>query len=354
MNNKMAHIITALLFLTGCGAGEKGSGPDLSYDGLASPATITEDNSRDLILELSSNTNKGSSELGNIDRDTDIDFLSKPVTRIVKKLQAIKGKEHDLESDSDINLEIDFDLNGSSEIKGTCGGKIIVTSSGFPNFNSEDPNSLIQAIIALETATINIETVHDNYCERNFFGQIEISNGRIVSRFKFNASEFHAALYDFEVSADGITTLMNGTMDGRFSLGSEQGDNFSSDTTTSLSFVETVDDISTSFKVENYRVIVENEVSFNSAIAKYSGRVYQSEMGYLDISTPEGITIDLFQSFPTAGVMIFKGNGMITITFNENYTYDIETKNSSGETSIESGLPTSDFGIDFFSINTFE
>ena len=58
--------------------------------------------------------------------------------------------------------------------------------------------------------------------------------------------------------------------------------------------------------------------------------------------------IDLFQSFPTAGVMIFKGNGMITITFNENYTYDIETKNSSGETSIESGLPTSDFGIAFF------
>ena len=58
MNNKMAQIITALLFLTGCGAGEKGSEPDLFYDGLASPAIITEDNSRDLVLKSSANVNE--------------------------------------------------------------------------------------------------------------------------------------------------------------------------------------------------------------------------------------------------------------------------------------------------------
>ncbi len=343
MHYKTMIIITILLLATGCGGGENTAGPVLSYAGLESPATVTENNAKDLVIESTSNVSMSNSNIAD-NTDTDLDIALKPVNRMMRKLRSLRGAEHGLAAEP----ESDTSLNGIVTTRGSCGGESVITTSGFPNFDSEDPVARLQALVELEKANIEIETVFTEYCQ-NYFGQTEISNGKIVVQLTINSRETSASIFDFEVRTGNTSTMLNGIMSAKFYTDADQEDEYSSDTTVSVVIDETEDGITTSLKLENFRMMTKADTS-NSIIAEYSGRIYQSEIGYLDISTPSGVKINRFNQIPFEGEIVFKGNGQVAVTFNANRTYDLKITTAQGETTIEKNISTFDFEADFFEI----
>lgn len=344
MNHKTLSVITIFLLVTGCGGGENNTGPDLSYEGLGSAITIDENNAKELVIDSISNVEIGNSSIAD-NIDTDFNIGSKPIGKIMGKLRTLRAAEHGsvAETNSDITL------NGMFTTQGSCGGEFVATTSGFPDFTSKDPVIRIQTLIELENATIKFETVFAEYCEI-YDGQANTLNGRMLTQVKGNLREINASFFDFENRVGNTSTMINGVMNANYYTDADQEDEFSSDTTVSVVIDETIDEITTSVKLENFRILTKSDPD-NSVIFEYSGRIYQSEMGYLDVSTPVGIKISASNLIPSEGELVFSGNGQVSVIFNSNQTYDLKITTAQGKTIIEKNISIFDFDQNFFELN---
>lgn len=279
--NKFEEILIVFLtlstfFLTSCGSGSGGGGTTSSdiYTGKTEQATITADNAKALAV--------GGYKFGGISSSSS-SSSSKPENDI-NILQFFIPSEAVLEK----TLNISTSQTDSGTENGTCGGTFSHTTTS----TQQSSNSY----------SFSGTYTYSSYCTKGIYnttvnGTMNISGSMTTDSQGFpSALTMTMSMSDFSVTAGKDSYAFVGSFS--FSIDS------STKTTTVTASFSAKDSAGKTYKVENLNMTVVTS-SASAATFTISGKIYDSDYGYVTVSTPTPFNIS--GSSLTAGVMVFTG-----------------------------------------------
>jgi hypothetical protein len=292
----------SLLALSGCGGGGGGGTTDsITYNGLTTPAALTQENAQEVTLDAMDGTEAGSI-LGGANPFLSLNSgVSTPSG--LNKLTTALREVNDLVSRLDLKSfpEAGAAATQSVEEVGPCGGTVKGTvnindttgafsaSITFANFRDFDSGSVDSCIVG------NGTLMNGTLSESGNFDPTMPPDGASMS-FTFSA---------FSVVEGTDSIAMSGTAD--LTLVS------STQSQLAMTLVARVNQVT--FKVVNY-VLLETDFGSYQTTA-ISGRFYNPVHGYVDIETLTALETESFASWPRAGVVRFTGaaGARVTLTF---------------------------------------
>ena len=266
--------------LAGCGGGGGGSSASISYTGATTQAVITQTNGEDIAYSAYQNGSTGNS-LGtvlSVEQSSDI-MSSRP--RMLVLSQALKKSVDQISIVPDLdNQTVGAVVSDSSSIPGDCGGNAVYSISindvtyefsGTFTFNAYCVEDTMLSGAITFSGQFNTDTL--------VFGQVTMS---------FDSLTVESGSDSF--SADGDLTLAPGT----------------SSTSVTLNMVMLDNTTDKTYKAENYvMTITDNLTSVTTTI---SGRLYDPDYGYVDITTPTPLVISSGDTYPSSGVVLATGS----------------------------------------------
>lgn len=316
MNWRIFALLMSSLSLLACGTGSVGS---LNYEGITTPVDLNEDNAKELVIEgLESAGVSGASgaNAGNAGNARDSVVLrSKLLARkMMNKIQA--RSEND---DNGLG-----DIFESSTVEGACGGSM---TTQFPG-NVDYSDLLLGGEFSLE-----IEMLFDNFCDE-YDDVKNIMSGKILTTMKVTKSQNENVKVTMVMEFIDIASkegdreyLMAGTV----AIISEFVDILNGESKMTLNLVMQDIGNNTMYQFEDFMMNVSYAFDFSSGLemkVSYAGRVYNSNDGYLDITTNEvlvftnAIAIDV----PRSGELEFNGanNSAAKLIFNADSSYEFQ------------------------------
>lgn len=297
MNKRL--VFGAILFFTvvlviGCsGGGSSGGGP--VYTGKTTPALITEENGKEIVVN--SMESKESKQLGSVFgaaevEDTSISYHYNVATNIASVVEKL-------------NLSPDYYSAASETLTGNCGGTATVNSSS-------DTGATVTFSNFCDTASFDTSGA-------TFTGAMSVS---------FSDAGLSMTISNFSVKGtiDGVLVdvLMSGTMVM----------SFDTDISITMSLI-TQDNISKqTSKIENFTLAV------NSAgDTTIEGRIYFAKYGYVDLETVIPLEFSFTSGFSNGTLKASGSNGSnASISFSGNtYTLTIDIDGDGVADSTETG-----------------
>lgn len=309
-------VLCLFALVSGCGGGSGSSG--LSYTGSTSPATLTPTNSAQLVGGAYTGGSSGIIIGGVTAGLTDYDYGASRRPRSLVLSEALIKFVHLATVDNTLaRPETAATVTNipSSTINGNCGGTATVNGS------YDDA-----------VKTISISANLSAYCEdgTTLNGTIGAS-GQAVANAQNNIN-----ISSISITLAGLTAAYGGdsfTADGSMSIGPQPGYAYI-DNNILLTIGMVFKDNATAkvYKLENFEI---SASSTTGAVAyddiAISGRYYDPDAGYIDLSTPATIRIMSNDDWPSSGSLRGTGNNSsATITALDNSTYrlDVDSDNN--------------------------
>ena len=323
--------VSALLLfalITACGGGSGGGSSGLSYSGAITPASLTATNSATLLSDAYAEGNSAA----NVDRIGSVASLTNSTHAAPRRPRGLALSEALI---TFIRLSAAGDtLNAPSvaaavttiptnTLSGGCGGSATVNGS------YDDVSSAISV-----TATFN------SYCQNGttLNGDISASGNAVIS------SSSILSISNLSITVSNLTVDMGGgdffTAGGTLSIIPQSG--YSSIATHSVITINMLfkDNLTTKvYKLENYAISQTMTLGYNDMLI--TGRYYDPDAGYIDLSTPTTIRAAMTDLWPSSGALKGTGNGSsATLIALDNTTYqlDVDTDNNGTPESTTTGL----------------
>lgn len=291
------------LLIAGCGGGGDGGGGGISYNGPTTPAAITASNGKEIASDAFVGSALGT-EVGTLFASVATPEGEKTggtpsVTTIVQTLLGAVNKA-DLSTAHQPSLSRAIQTE-TDTITGGCGGSAGYTVRG------DDV-----------TGDFNGTFTFNDYCEGGdtLNGTISMSGRLDPATFKFEQMTMTFSSLSFSSSSDSVA------IDGAIAV------NITSATTTAVTVNMKMKENITSkvFWIENYAATIETVMAGEEI--DISGRFYNPDYGYVDLSTPTHIFVAGNDEWPSSGVMIATGASgskvRLTATSNTTYTYEVD------------------------------
>lgn len=276
----LAFGLGTTLFVAGCGGGDGGTTSSVTYTGVTAQAVVTNENA-EALLETALNAGEGLNTAYGVATSTDEASPSGlSLSELAKLLANVAERPRMTAPESAIGVTSSF----SDTIPGDCGGT--ATFNGTYTY-IEYPYSYTEAG----------SVVFSNYCMTTSEGNV-IQNGGATYSLTDTDTELNLSLTssNLMVSFGGETITYN----------MQYAANIDSDT--SVMTVTMDADYRTQdgkvYRVEDYQLVFANFSSLT-----ISGRVYHSDHGYVDITTPEALQFTFCGEIyrPTSGTLRVTG-----------------------------------------------
>jgi len=317
--------LVVFVYLSGCSSSDSGGGTTaaVNYDGMKTAVEITDANAKTTVTDtLKNSTTSGDASGKGFTKASSAISFSKPIARLKADIQSkITSRES---------------IGGTTN--GTCGGSLV--SSG-------DLNP------AGDSFSFSVNATFTDFCDTDN----TTLNGSVSMSGSINSTTFvmtyNAAFTNFTAVVDAGTEsyTIDGSTSGVFGL------NFlESSTISTLSNISVKDNISgVTYFMENHKLEITTDASgglFSATTdTTYSGRFYQSDKGYIDITTVTPFHRTSNATYPESGSAKFTGsNGaVVTLTATDSSQYSLETDTNGDGTaeSTETGA-WSDLGVGLF------
>lgn len=266
---KSLYLLGLLSFLTACSSGGGGSSAT-SYTGITSKASISDTNAQS--LSVSSTEAAKSANSANSFSSFKTGTNSFDAKAFIKK-----------------SAESAIQSNAIDVSEGIC-------SSGTVSIDGIDENTDVNSNLNL--------TIRYGNCTISDLAPPVMVNGTASFQGQLNGT-FTLTYSNFTVTSNGMTETINMTITCSQTSCSTSSDFTGSD--------------GRSYRLENFD-ISGSEFSGYSV----SGRVYDPEYGYIDISTTTPITFNCSNGFPGTGVIEFSdGTNAGNIAFNDCFSYSV-------------------------------
>ena len=276
---KVSLLTTLLmsLFLVACGGDPAAT---LTYTGITTQAAITDTNAKTVVVDEMSNTNTTSSATGASSSVSD-DARNKAFKYAKSKaLSFSQGVRSAVTSSSE------------SEV-GPCGGKVTYDTT-----------------VNDVTYEIDITATFQSYCEEN-----ALMSGSMFFEMDLNArrTDYAAKITytNFTVYEDNLQFTMSGTV-------TSEGIFYSTPLTLNMVMVNNTK--SEQVKLENF------VVTTGASSVEYSGRIYHSTHGYVDVTTLEPMTFDS-SGYMSSGSIKLEGansNAILSAATNGGYLLELD------------------------------
>ncbi len=258
-----------LLSLAACGGGGGGGGAPVTFTGKTSPAEINESNAENLSAQV---LDVGQARGGTLRLKTDRDL---PRPGAMDALLTIVGQKNSVTQNT---FSAQKPVAIPQEVEaGSCGGQLVV------NGTVDDENG-----------DFNVNLRFEGFCESGW-----TFSGTVNAQGNENSSTLVLKVSSLTVSDGTVSTTMNGSM--KASAGSL--------TTSTITLDVAIRDNGSgrTFLLEDYRVIT----TFNSSETRIniSGRFYEPDEGFVEISTPQSLRILAGNRNPSSGVLEARGAG---------------------------------------------
>ncbi len=282
MKERMLSAITVVLLpfvVAACGGGGGGSNDSgLSYTGSTSRAVITENNAGDIATEAYQGGKAGSPlDITGVVRHGD---NGGPVPRILGTFRALENalNKADIESFSR-GITSGAVQSESDRILGDCGGYADFT------INYDDVTGEFDGTMSFH-----------GFCSDNVFisgsttfsGNIDPGTG-LLTGFTFTFNELTSSSGSDSFTLDGRLTLNATTSSSILIMNLLLKDNGSGKV----------------YRLEDYSMVVTDGTTYTSI--EISGRFYEPDYGYVDISTSVPLRILNTDDWPSYGVMVLAG-----------------------------------------------
>jgi len=266
---KLLLLILALTLLSGCNTESPNSNID---SGTYTPIKITTENGKEVLTSSLDSAQKGnqSSNAGDIGKQ----FTNTALSKVRAKLSSIRAREI---------------YSSTSVLPGSCGG-----------------TETLNAKIDVETNEFTIDIDYKAYCDAeteetlngrlSATGEFTLFNGEVT--FKLSLDNFRLISTinneDLSMSGTAITSMQFDTMSVNMTL------NF-----TIKDFVTNKDIILENFVFSSVD-IHDDSLTYLYTQEEMNGRVYQSDIGYIDITTTTPFKVK-YDNNPHEGSLIMKG-----------------------------------------------
>ena len=272
---KVSLLTTLLmsLFLVACGGDPAAT---MTYTGITTQAAITDTNAKTVVVDEMSNTNATSSATG----------VSSNVGNKVKN-KALKYAKAWSQSQGVRSAAVSY----SDSDVGPCGGTV-------------DYNTTVDDT----TFEISISATFVSYCEDN-----ALMNGTMNMDMSLNSSQTDYAVNivftNLTVSIDNAVVTMSGTMSSEGIISSQS---------LVLNMVMVNNTKSEQVKLENF------VVTTGSYSVEYSGRIYHSTHGYVDVTTLEPMSFDSSGYMSSGSIELAGANSNAILSAGTNGGYQLE------------------------------
>ena len=313
---------------SGCGSGGGNKSSTLSYTGSASPATLTPTNSATLLGEAYTGGNSGIIISGVAAGLTQYGYGAsrRPRTIVLSgaliefiRLAAVDDTLARPETAATVtNIPV-------STLNGNCGGTATVSGS-------------YDDVIG----TLSLSAYLKDYCERGttLNGTVGASGQAVAdTQNNINISSITVTLAMLTATYGGDSFSADGTM----SIAPQPGHTYiGNDIVLTIDMLFKDNATTKVYKLENYAISESTTigtVSYDDITI--TGRYYDPDEGYIDLSTPATIRIVNNGQWPSNGSLHSTGNNSsATITAQSNTTYrlDVDTDGNGSVDSIENGL----------------
>ncbi len=278
--------VFGVFLITGCGgSGGSGTGStasSLSYTGSTSQAVVDNSNANDIASNAYQGGSSGFVALGTDLESPGANSLSSNRSgapgyfRIATFLTDSVKRNISL-ADDGIHAQATKSIT-QTEV-GTCGGSITIDLTGDTS-----------------TGTVSGTLAETNYCSYGTTGNGTITVTGTFDPISGNITKLTISTSSFSVKSGSDSFTMSGTMTASFS---------GSTGTIVMNFLVQDNATLKVFKIENFNISAIYGVSFIDI--SMSGRFFDPDYGYVDISTPTAFTIANNATWPSAGVMILTG-----------------------------------------------
>lgn len=276
------YLFVSLVFmpvLVGCGGGG-GSSASISYTGLTTQAVITQANGEDIAYSAYQNGSTGNS-LGtvlSVEQSSDI-MSSRP--RMLVLSQALRKSVNQISLAHDLdNQSVGAVVNDSSSIPGDCGGNAVYSIS------INDVTYEFSGTFTFDTYCIEDTTLSGTIGFSGQFNPDTVAFGQVT--MSFDSLTVKSGSDSF--SADGDLTIEPGA----------------SSTNVTLNMVMLDNSTDKTYMVQNYVMTLTEDLA--SVTMMISGRLYDPDYGYVDITTPTPLVISNGDAYPSSGVVLATGS----------------------------------------------
>lgn len=293
---KSITIIALILFLIGCGGGGGGSssssGGSVTYNGSSSQVTINESNAESLAINAYENSNS-----------------MRSMTDSGDLLSAVKSNNSEPQGSRPISIALAqtvMDVMEQASINTPSAALIAAV------YNESMPSDCggsasMSGTINESTLAFNITSTFNNYCTNGdgitggvvtngvmqMDGVMQMENQSPVSiTMDVTFNNFLVTLID-----TGVSATTSGTMEMTMS---------SSSASITMNMVMRDNSTENTYKVENLLITMEG-MSSNAPYFSMSGRFYDPDYGYSDITTEEVFHMNLSDNAPSDGTMLVTG-----------------------------------------------
>lgn len=263
-------IVFSIFTLTACGGGGGGSGgAPVSYAGKTTQAKVTEENSGTLASDA---LNFGQGRGGTIpfNKPAGAGTTNASIPKLYELAQRAITKQSNAFS---ANKPVGFPEEVES---GECGGR-----------------SVINGTVDDENGDFDITVRFENFCEGGW-----TFSGNMTVQGNGNSRSLTITVNNLTVSDGTVSTTMDGTMTA----------NVNSLTSSSMTMDIAIRDNGSgrTFKLENYSV--SSRLRSGAINITISGRFYNPEEGYIDLSTPQTLRILSGDLYPSSGILEAQGS----------------------------------------------
>ena len=347
-------ILTLLIQLSGClnnngTTATIASSARISYDGSTEPATLTQNNSATLLAGAYEG-GQASSAFGSAAALTNQSSQT-PHPRTLLLSQALDDAvqaaiQHGTFTSGNAAAVVDI----SNQLTGTCGGKMDYSGTlneetrefyinlSFDNYcdGSTTINGSATASGQTDTNAFDLDMFNDTSLAPNpysisFDGLTVSYTGSSFSASGYalitKTDEFDQDENDIDPSTEPVNP--NNTPDSDDNAASDENPDVGGTTTIKLNCVIRDDATKVAYKIENFKIDLTNGSGFVDA--DISGRYYDPNNGYIDVSTPTLLRINGTDYWPSSGVFHAVGNNdaaTFTALSNTSYQLDIDSDNN--------------------------
>ncbi|KJS30167.1 MAG: hypothetical protein VR64_17790 [Desulfatitalea sp. BRH_c12] len=286
----VAFVCISLLFLLTNGCGGGGGGDDgsasngsssLTYSGLSTPATITQDNAASLsasAFESGANTMGLSGIAALYDTGATSSKMAKPFLSDITEIlgNAVENIDFQTYSNSKVSAATQSE---SDSFDGTCGG-----SASYSIQVNTDSGAF--------SGTLDF----NGYCEDGM-----VINGRCSFSGIINVSTEELQLFTLYFTSitgtDGSESItMNGSIE--FSISG-------STTSATMNMLLRNDNTSQVYKIENYQMDITEYYGYTEIVI--NGRFYDPDYGYVDLTTTTPFRVYYSSDYPSSGQFVLAG-----------------------------------------------
>ena len=288
MHNKilMCGCLIISLWLTACGGGGNGSSNNIAYNGIRSQAIITQDNAQDLAFRAYTNS---SSSLGiqvtgarNAPITSNASAGGRPYILLIS--ERIKPVWNSVRSSGSSKiLLIGTDLSGTEEMSGSCGGTATITT----NINDE-------------TGDFSGNVQYESFCEAGI-----VVNGRVEFSGKINDNDelsINATFEQLTVRLCGESVTSTGELKMSMQI-------YSSTYSAEADMLVKNDNTGKIYWINDVAMNV-TEGSTYTEITQ-SGRIYDPDYGYVQLTTESPVRIYDGDFWPSSGIILIEGDNGI-------------------------------------------